>query len=104
MMNVPKVALSYVFLAFQLDPLLPSELVADREVDEVDLVRRVLPVELAGRRTAVERHRRVAEVQVLVGDAQAQLLVEPVLQAGADPPLPVQRDRRRPLAVAQRRG
>src|SRR3954471_4727545 len=104
MMNVPEVALSYVFLAFQLDRILPSELVADREVDEVDLVRRVLPVELAGRRAAVARHRRVAEVQVLVGEPQAQLLVDPVLQAGADPPLPVERDRRRPLALAQRRG
>src|SRR3954469_17997661 len=101
-MNVPKVALFYAFLAFQLDPLLPSELVADGEVDEVDLVRRELPVELAGRRPAVARHRRVAEVQVLEGEPQAQLLVEPILQAGADPPLRIQRDRRRPLAVAQR--
>src|SRR3954451_7403188 len=93
-----------MLFAFQSDRILLSELVADREVDEVDLVRRVLPVELAGRRAAVARHRRVAEVQVLVGEAQAQLLVEPVLQAGADPPLLVERDRRRPLALAQGRG
>src|SRR3954453_22668274 len=98
MVDGPEVVLFYAIFAFQSDRILPSELVADREVDEVDLVRRVLPVELAGRRTAAARLRRAAEVKVLVGDAKAQLLVEPVLRAGADPPLPVQRDRRRPLA------
>src|SRR3954447_2987127 len=101
MMNGPEAVLCYAIFAFQPDRILPSELVADREVDEVDLVRRVLPVELAGRRTAVARHRRVAEVQVLVGEAQARFLVEPVPRPGPAPPLPVERDRRRPLAVAQ---
>src|SRR3954471_15961125 len=93
-----------MLFAFQSDRILPSELVADGEVDEVDLVRSVLPVELAGGRAAVERHRRVTEVEVLVGQAQAQLLADLVLQAGADPPLLVERDRRRPLALAQGRG
>ena len=85
------------------EPIVTSEPPAQVQGEEVNVVRLVVPLKPAGERAALDVQSGIAAVHVLVSGTYRDLVVEAVLDAGAEAELLVEGQIGRALAFRHRR-